>query len=108
MITVALILGFSGLTAAIFCGLYRLARGPTVMDRILAFEIIATCAVGMVVLLSIAWRTALYVELILIFSLLGFVGTVALLAHLHRTYALEADEAEERAAAAAARAEKKK
>ncbi len=48
-------------------GLLRLARGPTVIDRIMAFDLITTSAVGMTVLLAIQWRTALDLELILIF-----------------------------------------
>ncbi|MBE0545392.1 MAG: K+/H+ antiporter subunit F [Verrucomicrobia bacterium] len=85
MIQPVLILCLGGLTLAILLGLFRLARGPTVLDRILAFDLIATSAVGMVVLLSVLWRTAVYLELILIFSLLGFVSTVAFVFYLHRT-----------------------
>jgi multisubunit Na+/H+ antiporter MnhF subunit len=102
MIDIALRIGFGGLTLAILFGLYRLAKGPTVMDRILAFEIIATCSVGMIVLLSIAWRSPFYLELILIFSLLGFVGTVAFLFHLHKTYALYSSREAERKEASGA------
>lgn len=76
---------FCGLTAAILLGLFRLARGPTLLDRILSFDLIATCAVGMTVLLSARWQTPVYLELILIFSLLGFIGTVAFVFHLHKT-----------------------
>lgn len=84
MIQAVLILCLGGLVLAILLGLFRLARGPTVLDRILAFDLIATSAVGMVVLLSVWWRTAVYLELILIFSLLGFVSTVAFVFYLHR------------------------
>lgn len=85
MINLALFFGFGALMLAVLLGLVRLARGPTVLDRILAFDLIATSAVGMVVLLSVKWQTAVYLELILIFSLLGFVGTVAFVFHLHQT-----------------------
>lgn len=82
-------LAFGLLTVAVGCGLVRLARGPTVIDRIMAFDLITTSAVGMIVLLSIQWRSALYLELILIFSLLGFFGTVAFVYYLSRTHDLE-------------------
>ena len=55
----------------------------------MAFDLITTSAVGMIVLLSIQWKTALYLELILIFSLLGFFGTVAFVYYLNRTQDLE-------------------
>lgn len=85
MIPLALQLAFLLLTLAVLLGLVRLVRGPTVLDRILAFDLIATSIVGMIALLSVKWRTPLYLELVLLFSLLGFVGTVAFVFHLHRT-----------------------
>jgi multisubunit Na+/H+ antiporter MnhF subunit len=89
MITYVLYAAFGILTLAVALGLLRLARGPTVIDRIMAFDLITTGAVGMIVLLSIQWRTALYLELILIFSLLGFFGTVAFVYYLSRTQDLD-------------------
>lgn len=85
MIAFALQLGFGALTLAVLFSLVRLVKGPTVLDRILAFDLIATSIVGMIVLLSVLWRTPLYLELVLVFSLLGFVGAVAFVFHLHKT-----------------------
>lgn len=76
---------FGGLIATVFLCLIRLARGPTLMDRLLAFDMIAISAMGMLVLLSIQWRSPFYLELILVFSLLGFLNTVAFASYLHRT-----------------------
>ena len=70
------------LATAALLALYRVFVGPTVLDRIVAFDMVAICIVGMVVLLSVLWRTDLYIELMLIFSLLGFVGTVAFVSYL--------------------------
>ncbi len=89
MMTIPLYTAFGILGLAIVLGLLRLARGPTVIDRILAFDLVTTCAVGMIVLLCIQWKTALYLELILVFSLLGFCGTVAFVHYLSRTQDLE-------------------
>jgi multisubunit Na+/H+ antiporter MnhF subunit len=85
MMDLALPLAFGVLTISILLGLIRLARGPSIIDRVLAFDLIATCAVGMIVLLSIQWHTSLYLELLLIFSLLGFLTTVAFVFYLHKT-----------------------
>jgi len=82
---------FGGLTLAILLGLFRLGRGPTVLDRILAFDLIAISAVGMVVLLSVLWATPVYLELILIFSLLGFLSTVAFVFYLHGSQPMEGE-----------------
>jgi multisubunit Na+/H+ antiporter MnhF subunit len=85
MTNIVLPFAYGALTLAILLGLVRLARGPTVLDRVLAFDLIATCAVGMILLLSIQWDTSLYLELILIFSLLGFLTTVAFVFYLNKT-----------------------
>jgi multisubunit Na+/H+ antiporter MnhF subunit len=85
MMILILYLALGILTVAMILGLVRLGRGPSVLDRIMAFDLITTAAVGMIVVLSIQWRTGLYLELILIFSLLGFFGTVAFVHYLSRT-----------------------
>lgn len=89
MMTTVLHAAFGILMVAILLGLVRLGRGPTVIDRIMAFDLVTTSAVGMIVLLSIQWKSAMYLELILIFSLLGFFGTVAFVFYLSRTQDLE-------------------
>ena len=74
---------FVTLILAMICGLVRLRRGPSMLDRILAFDLIATCVVAMVVLLSVKWNTPMYLEAILIVSLLGFFTTVAFVFYLY-------------------------
>lgn len=82
---VVIYISFALLLLAIMLSLFRLRRGPSVLDRILAFDLIATCVVGMIVLLSVKWSTSVYVEVILIVSLLGFFTTVAFVYYLHRS-----------------------
>jgi multicomponent Na+:H+ antiporter subunit F len=73
------------LLIALLLGFYRLARGPSVADRILAFDAVVLCAVALTALLSRWWQSDLSMELILIVSSLGFFGTVAFVFVLQRT-----------------------
>lgn len=66
------------LAIAILISFYRLVLGPSVVDRIIAFELIVLTIVAYTALLSFVEDTEHFVELILIISLLGFFGTVAL------------------------------
>lgn len=75
---------FALLVASVLLAVVRLARGPTIVDRILAFDAVVVCAVGLTVLLSDFWRTPHFLELVLIVSSLGFFGTVAFAAYLQR------------------------
>jgi multisubunit Na+/H+ antiporter MnhF subunit len=85
----SLLLAFS-----VFLCLIRLRRGPTIMDRILAFDTICVLIVGFMVVLSARWHSALYLDLILVFTLLGFFSTVAFSLYLHRSYDLSHDHPE--------------
>jgi multisubunit Na+/H+ antiporter MnhF subunit len=84
MTPILLILSFAVMGAALLVGFVRMIKGPSVVDRILAFDAVVLCAVGFTVLLSRWWQTDLYMELILIISSLGFFGTVAFVFFLQR------------------------
>jgi multisubunit Na+/H+ antiporter MnhF subunit len=62
--------------------LVRLARGPSSFDRALAFDGLVLNVVGAVLLLSMLLATDVFVDAVLVVTLLGFVGTVALAAYL--------------------------
>jgi multicomponent Na+:H+ antiporter subunit F len=81
---IVIAISFVMLTAAVLLALVRLRRGPSVLDRILSFDLIGTSVVGMIVLLSVAWHTTVFLEVILIVSLLGFFTTVAFVFYLSR------------------------
>ncbi len=76
---------YTMLIISIFCGIYRLFKGPTVVDRMLAFDTITVCVIGLIVIFSITRHTVLFQDLILIFCLLGFASTVAFVFYLYRS-----------------------
>ena len=84
MITIACHLGLAVLSGCVVLGLVRLARGPTVLDRLLALDAVLFFGVGILAVVSILDRTALYLELILVVALLGFLTMVAFFYYLNR------------------------
>ena len=62
----------------LFLSAYRLLRGPSAPDRILALDTLYVNALALLVLLGIVLDTKLYFEAALVIALLGFVGTVSL------------------------------
>ncbi len=80
-------LGAVGL-AMLLCG-WRLLRGPTLPDRILALDTLAINAVALVVLLGVRWQTAMLFEAALVIAMLGFVSTVALARFVSRGDVIE-------------------
>lgn len=95
MITLLLNAATFCLLGALLLGFYRLARGPSVVDRILAFDAVVLCAVGLTATLSREWNTEHYVELILIVSSLGFFSTVAFVFFLQRSLPYGGEDAEQ-------------
>lgn len=89
VLDLALTIGIGAVTLTLLlCG-WRLLRGPTVVDRVLALDTLYLSLVALVVMLGLRWQTTLLFEAALIVALLGFVGTVALARYLSRGDAVE-------------------
>ena len=57
---------------------WRLLRGPSLPDRILALDTLYINTIALLVLLGMQLGTELYFEAALMIAMLGFVGTVVL------------------------------
>jgi multicomponent K+:H+ antiporter subunit F len=64
--------------ASMLLALWRLLRGPTVPDRILALDTLNVTAIAELMLLGMYLKSAVYFEAALIIAMLGFVSTVVL------------------------------
>jgi len=78
-----LIWGALGVVAIgiVLCAI-RAVKGPSLFDRVMAFDAIALNVVGATLLLSIYFRTAAFIDFVLVVALLGFLGTVSFAAYL--------------------------
>ena len=65
------------LSAALLMTFVRLVKGPTLPDRVVALELIATIFVGVVAVYSIASRQTVYLDVGIVLALVGFLGAVA-------------------------------
>ena len=74
--------------ALLLCG-WRLLRGPTAPDRVLALDTMYINVAALVVLLGIRYRSDLLFEAALLIALLGFASTVALARYLSRGDVME-------------------
>jgi multicomponent Na+:H+ antiporter subunit F len=55
--------------------LYRFLIGPTLADRIVAFDVLNIMGVSLLILLSLHFQRVLYLDIALVFGLIGFLGT---------------------------------
>jgi multicomponent Na+:H+ antiporter subunit F len=65
------------LSVALALGLLRLMRGPTLPDRIVALELVATLLVGVVAVYSIGSSQPVYLDVGIVLALVAFLGAVA-------------------------------
>ncbi|NLF53531.1 MAG: K+/H+ antiporter subunit F [Thauera phenolivorans] len=77
MIEYALVFGFSAVSLAVLLNLWRLVRGPTVMDRVLAVDTMVINTIALIILFGIQQRTTVFFETALLFAMFGFISTVA-------------------------------
>jgi multicomponent K+:H+ antiporter subunit F len=78
MLDLALDFAFAAFAVAIALAALRLARGPTLPDRILALDTLYGNTVAIAILLGIRFDSFAYFEAALVIALMGFVATVAL------------------------------
>jgi multicomponent K+:H+ antiporter subunit F len=89
MITVACIIAMAAACAAVLLTLYRLAVGPSTVDRVLALDTLVINAIALIVLVGIWFGTGMYFEAALLFAMVGFLTTVALCKFLLRGNVIE-------------------
>jgi multicomponent Na+:H+ antiporter subunit F len=67
-----------GLVACCFLCLYRIGRGPTAPDRTVAIDILGIVIVGFCAVLGITTKRSYFLDVAIAWSLLSFIGTIAL------------------------------
>lgn len=64
--------------------LYRLWRGPSAGDRVLALETIGALGVLILIALSVIAERTIYLDLAVLLALFSFLGTVVIARYLER------------------------
>lgn len=71
--------------------IYRVIKGPTIPDRIVALDAIGINLVAVIALISILLETNAFLEIILLIGILAFIGTVAFSKYLEKGVIIERD-----------------
>jgi multicomponent Na+:H+ antiporter subunit F len=85
VINAVVVAGLLVLAFGILLCVIRAYRGPTLFDRVMAFDAIALNFVGAILLLSLLLRTDAFMDVVLVVALLGFLGAIALASYLEGT-----------------------
>ena len=69
--------------------LYRVVKGPSVADRVIALDVMGITLAGIVAIVSILLNTSAFLDVILLIGILAFVGTVAFAKFLEKGVVIE-------------------
>jgi len=80
----AVTLALAMATVALFLAFYRLVRGPSLPDRVVAMDLIGTLAVGIIAAYDIASDQPVLLDAATVVALVAFLGTVAFARYVER------------------------
>lgn len=89
MIQACIHFAMGAFAVAMALNLYRLLRGPGVVDRILALDTLYVNTIALLVLAGLRDGSTIYFEAALLIAMLGFVGTVVLSKYVIRRDIIE-------------------
>ena len=75
--TVATFVVFPLLAGAMVLAFIRLVRGPTLADRIIAFDLLAVASAGIIVVTAIVAEQSVFLDAASIWAIIAFVSVIA-------------------------------
>ena len=63
------------LLVAIGLTLYRFLKGPTLSDRVVAFDTMGIISISFLIILSLYFKNSIYLDIALVLALIGFLTT---------------------------------
>jgi multicomponent Na+:H+ antiporter subunit F len=72
------------LTAALFLAFFRLARGPSLPDRVVALDLITVITVGFIAAYAIDVDQRVFLDAAIVVALIAFLGTVGFAQYIER------------------------
>ena len=82
-------IGFFAISLSILLTGWRLLKGPSIADRILALDTLYLNSVMLIILMGLYLNNSLLFEAALLVAMLGFVSTVALARYVTRGDSIE-------------------
>lgn len=91
MLDTGLNIALTIISAALLSNLFRVLKGPSMPDRIMALDAVSINLLAIVAILSVKARSLAYLDIILLIGILSFLGTTAFARYLERGVVIEYD-----------------
>lgn len=70
-------LGLAILSVAFLLTVYRVVKGPTLADRVVALDMLVGIVIGFIAIIAVKTGFTLYIDIAIALGLVGFLATVA-------------------------------
>jgi multicomponent Na+:H+ antiporter subunit F len=80
----AVVIASGMLALAVVLAFVRVLRGPTLPDRVVAFDLMTTLAVGIMAVYTVSTDETVYLDVAIVLALISFLGTVAFARYLEK------------------------
>ena len=80
----ALLVVFGMLLLAFVLAFVRIIKGPETADRIVAMDLIASITMAFILSYGVLVKNAVYFDIVMVISLISFIGTVAVSTYLKK------------------------
>lgn len=91
MLDTALNIALLIFSLSILGNLYRILKGPSLPDRIVALDAVGINLLAIVAILSVLLDSFVYLDIVLLIGILAFLGTIAFARYLERGEVIEYD-----------------
>jgi multicomponent Na+:H+ antiporter subunit F len=65
--------------------LYRFFKGPSLVDRVIAFDIMNIISISLIALITLFSGRTIYIDVALIYGLLSFLGVIIIARYLEKS-----------------------
>lgn len=69
---------------SIFIALIRFIKGPSVLDRVVAFDVISIISISVIAMLAYMLKRFIYIDVALVYGLLSFLGVLVVARYYER------------------------
>lgn len=80
ILTIALVL----IAASLLISLYRFAKGPSAVDRVISFDVMTISSIALIGLIAFFAGRVIYLDVAVVYGLLSFLGVLIIARYLEK------------------------
>ena len=63
----------------------RFLLGPSILDRVVAFDVLTVSSIGLIVLLAHFLNRAIYIDVSIVYGILSFIGVIIIAKYMEKS-----------------------